>query len=563
MDKEKTLSLKHLKLLMSGLTNKIDSILKIRQDWNQNNESSLDYIKNRTHYVETVEDVVYPSKEVNHGELMELLEADLFPDIISNSNLTYTQQTDLMRGRVFTVYLDSEKYYCKFLVDNQYQSFHLGLGNPELYYYYCSPYADFNVGQIDVPFVLSYFSGRYKIWFSDEGNHTIKIIRGKDGVREEVHYLDDKFISPNIPRVQDIPKEVFIVEFEGREVLTTNRDYTAIKNAILEGKHIEGRHIIGRNYEIYNLSEYNDTFIHFVREDRYSRLIKSIIVPSVGSISIEETEYQSVDFMVSNLNQELYDNIYPSANAVKNYVESKTKVKIDSPTTASVGQILVVEEIDESGHPVKWKTVDSSNNKPFIVTVTQTDAGCASDKTYAEILEAYNKGQTIYAVKDDYIYYLNAVINNSFRFREYTVTNGSITSGQIMINQFMVMYAESSLTKEAIGNSYSYNTLETEDKTLVGAINEVGKNKLNKTALPEAINTALAQAKESGDFKGEKGDKGDAFTYEDFTEEQLESLKGAKGDKPVKGTDYFTEVDKAELVTEVLNALPTWQGGAY
>ena len=31
--------------------------------------------------------------------------------------------------------------------------------------------------------------------------------------------------------------------------------------------------------------------------------------------------------------------------------------------------------------------------------------------------------------------------------------------------------------------------------------------------------------------KGEKGDKGDAFTYEDFTPEQLAALKGEKGDK--------------------------------
>ena len=36
-------------------------------------------------------------------------------------------------------------------------------------------------------------------------------------------------------------------------------------------------------------------------------------------------------------------------------------------------------------------------------------------------------------------------------------------------------------------------------------------------------------------FDGEKGDKGDPFTYEDFTPEQLASLKGDKGDKGEKG----------------------------
>lgn len=40
-------------------------------------------------------------------------------------------------------------------------------------------------------------------------------------------------------------------------------------------------------------------------------------------------------------------------------------------------------------------------------------------------------------------------------------------------------------------------------------------------------------------------------------------LKGDKGDTPVKGTDYWTEADKAEIVNDTLAALPTWTGGNY
>lgn len=40
-------------------------------------------------------------------------------------------------------------------------------------------------------------------------------------------------------------------------------------------------------------------------------------------------------------------------------------------------------------------------------------------------------------------------------------------------------------------------------------------------------------------------------------------LKGDKGDTPVKGTDYWTESDKAEIVNDTLAALPTWAGGNY
>lgn len=40
-------------------------------------------------------------------------------------------------------------------------------------------------------------------------------------------------------------------------------------------------------------------------------------------------------------------------------------------------------------------------------------------------------------------------------------------------------------------------------------------------------------------------------------------LKGDKGYTPVKGTDYWTAADKAEIVNDTLAALPTWTGGNY
>ena len=40
----------------------------------------------------------------------------------------------------------------------------------------------------------------------------------------------------------------------------------------------------------------------------------------------------------------------------------------------------------------------------------------------------------------------------------------------------------------------------------------------------------IGNISKSKGFKGDKGDKGDAFTYDDFTEEQIAGLKGEKGD---------------------------------
>lgn len=50
--------------------------------------------------------------------------------------------------------------------------------------------------------------------------------------------------------------------------------------------------------------------------------------------------------------------------------------------------------------------------------------------------------------------------------------------------------------------------------------------------------------------QGEPGVDGKPFTYDMFTEEQLAMLKGDDGYTPVKGVDYFTEQDKAEIAED-------------
>ncbi len=96
---------------------------------------------------------------------------------------------------------------------------------------------------------------------------------------------------------------------------------------------------------------------------------------------------------------------------------------------------------------------------------------------------------------------------------------------------------------------------------------------VGKSELPTAINSALKQAKENGEFdgpKGDKGDKGDPFTYNDFTSKQLEALKGEDGDSAYElarkngfagseaewleslvGEYVLTDEDKAEIISQL------------
>ena len=72
--------------------------------------------------------------------------------------------------------------------------------------------------------------------------------------------------------------------------------------------------------------------------------------------------------------------------------------------------------------------------------------------------------------------------------------------------------------------------------------------------------------------KGEKGDKGDKGDTGAPGPQGIQGIQGPKGDKgdtgadghtPIKGTDYFTEADKQELVTAVIAALPSTEEVSY
>ena len=99
---------------------------------------------------------------------------------------------------------------------------------------------------------------------------------------------------------------------------------------------------------------------------------------------------------------------------------------------------------------------------------------------------------------------------------------------------------------------------------LVGRENILGKDEL--ASVTEEI---LAEAKASGEFDGKDGYtpiKGiDYFDGKDgYTPiKGIDYFDGKDGYTPIKGTDYWTDADKASIVTDVINALPTWEGGSY
>ena len=108
---------------------------------------------------------------------------------------------------------------------------------------------------------------------------------------------------------------------------------------------------------------------------------------------------------------------------------------------------------------------------------------------------------------------------------------------------------------------------------------EVGA--LSEDSLPTAINTALAQAKTSGEFNGKAGTEGSngkegtsvtvksvsesaadgASNVVTFSDGKTLTIKnGSRGSTPVRGTDYWTAADIAEIKSYVDEAI---LGGAW
>lgn len=92
--------------------------------------------------------------------------------------------------------------------------------------------------------------------------------------------------------------------------------------------------------------------------------------------------------------------------------------------------------------------------------------------------------------------------------------------------------------------------LQTEEMRVIKAISPV----FSYEEVEEGINLTVTDAEGTKTVllpHGEKGDQGEQG------EQGEQGIQGEPGQTPEKGVDYWTEEDKAEIVQDVLDALPT------
>ena len=134
---------------------------------------------------------------------------------------------------------------------------------------------------------------------------------------------------------------------------------------------------------------------------------------------------------------------------------------------------------------------------------------------------------------------------------------GTFLSGMVIYSSVYEVENESkwdfSTTYIEAGNIGYSNAALPNISTVGGALDELvlkSHTHANKDTL-DKLSDSNGKLQYNGSdvgLKGDKGDKGDP---------------AADGHTPVKGTDYWTESDKAEIVADTLAALPKWTGGSY
>ena len=143
--------------------------LNIQPDWDQNTESSADYIKNRTHWSETALTEVVPETTV------VLTDGSAF-DVLNG--------VSLIDGQIYTVIWDSIEYEC-LAQSTDYGDVYIGTQPAPMV-----SSTDAETNESDKPFYIATYGTEYSIVEGEIGSHTFRIRANI----ETVHKLDEKYL---------------------------------------------------------------------------------------------------------------------------------------------------------------------------------------------------------------------------------------------------------------------------------------------------------------------------------------------------------------------------------
>lgn len=104
--------------------------------------------------------------------------------------------------------------------------------------------------------------------------------------------------------------------------------------------------------------------------------------------------------------------------------------------------------------------------------------------------------------------------------------------------------------REAEAVASAANEISESAAKTAGSATDTANSAMEVANAAKEISDEVKARADRGEFKGDKGDQGER------------GQPGNDGRTPVKGTDYYTESDKSEMVDRVVAALPKYRGEA-
>ena len=242
--------------------------------------------------------------------------------------------------------------------------------------------------------------------------------------------------------------------------------------------------------------------------------------------------------------------------ADKTYVDEKVKTVADS-LDAKANSADVTEEINNAIADVETK-INAKANQSDVDSVLEdiktsingkVDENTVNEKIESALtdiqsaIDAKANQSDVDSVLEDIKTSINGKVDESVVEEKISSAVADITSSiDAKANQSDV---ESALTD--IQSSIDAKANQSDVESALAEINSVASSTTTDTGYSLTLTDGTTLEVKNGE-NGEKGDKGDAFTYDDFTAEQLAALKGEKGDKGDAFTyDDFTAEQLAAL----------------
>ena len=509
-----------------------------RGNWNQNDPTADDYIKNRPFYsknenVKVLSDISIDFSsgyEVNWGQL--------------KTGYCYENVTNLTikPGAQYTVNFDGIEYTLNAFIDKGFDNIIIGNG---------AFVSDFNSDN-SIPFVLGNYNDDNWLYAitGDTGTHRFSV----SATQEVVKKLDKKFI--------DMPDDIVTSE-ELNEVID---NIDNIDNQLNNLSHVA---FSGNYYDLNNTPLIHEDVVRYSYQnltDQQKSQVRTNIgagenIVSYGYFShynIYTTTLSSTDY--HDQAREIYLKKVELNEPYFNNLESCDVAKVNFLNKIWYCRASTIELsfADNSataicfGNKSLYSITEEDTGEPFLL-VPSYDAhrfnqkGIYFAKTEVdEVIEiCANSDNSFIQLDEILIPDTIARVDDIQTYVDEAIENLDIPSGDSTVD--LTGYATETYVNDAIANLVNsapdaLNTLDElaaalgDDENFATTVTNQIAGKLDASALPTAINDALAQAKASGEFNGAQGIQGET---------------GAAGYTPVRGTDYWTEADKAEIKSYV------------